>query len=369
MPSPVAQVRNAAKKDDLPNLKAVLRSNPQMAGRALFQAAQYGRYEIADWLVDSFSALNYDEMLVTALMPRATIPTRPGHFAVAQKALELGADPDARGGWNHDSALMWAAAGGFADMVDLLIQRGASIGLNEAAALGDLKRVRRRLKKDPAAVGEADAAGMLPLHCCARSALGLADANRAAALAQTAEALIDAGAQVQAPSIHREEKTFNPCMGPLNWAASSGNAAVVKVLLAYGAEVDSIGEWGTPLSQSVLRFPAIAETLFEHGADPNLRIGEDGAAALHAAANFPHPTSVAWLLAHGADPNLRLKDGRTPLHRAAERNASARVPKMLVEAGAALNPRDASGLTPLAYARQKKKTKVAEYLRGVGGVE
>ena len=132
MPSPVSQVRNAAKKDDLTGLKAVLHAKPQLAGRALYQAAQYGRHEMARWLVGQYDGLNYSETLVTAVLPRATIPTHAGHFAIAAMALEHGADPDARGGWNHDSALIWAAAGGFADMVELLTGHGARIGLNES---------------------------------------------------------------------------------------------------------------------------------------------------------------------------------------------------------------------------------------------
>ncbi len=130
--------------------------------------------------------------------------------------------------------------------------------------------------------------------------------------------------------------------------------------------MNRIGNWLGGFSLSAVgtackECPEIADLLYEHGADVNLR-GQDGMTVLHAMANFPHPKAVEWLVAHGADVNAKLNDGRTPLHRAAERNASARVAKMLVEAGTKVNVKDRAGKTPLNYAREKKKTKVADYL-------
>ena len=82
-------------------------------------------------------------------------------------------------------------------------------------------------------------------------------------------------------------------------------------------------------------------------------------------ANKPHYEATKWLLEHGANPNARMVDGRTPLHRAAERNTNARTTKLLVDSGARVASRDAMDMTPLDYAVDKRKPKVAEYLRSV----
>lgn len=367
--SPQTQIRDAVKKGDIDSVKSVLKAHPKSANRAVYQAAQYGRAEIFAWVLSHYDNIKLDDALATAVMSRATIPTHEGHFEIAKIALDKGANPDARGGWNEETALVGAASGGFHQLVTLLLDYGATVTICEASALGRVADVKKRLKADKSLVNHIDASGMMPLHCCARSALGNENKDDANKLAQTAHELINAGADPLAVSVYQKDKTFNPKMPPLNWACSVGNRSIIEVLLKQGVDIHHISGWGTPLAQAVKNHPDIAELLVSHGADVNLKMDDEEATVLHWMANFPHPEAVAWLLTHGADPNVQLKDGRTPLHRAAERNASARVAKMLVEAGAQVNAKDKKGITPLGYAILKKKNKVAEYLRTQSGIE
>lgn len=72
----------------------------------------------------------------------------------------------------------------------------------------------------------------------------------------------------------------------------------------------------------------IAETLVQHGADPNA--GADGGTntALHGAAMFGIADLAEWLLEHGADPNAPNFEGKTPLQVATE-SGSTEVAKLL----------------------------------------
>lgn len=146
--SPQTQIRDAVKKDDLDSLKAVLNTHPKRANRAVYQAAQYGRVEIFDWVLSHCEDINLNDALATAVMPRATIPTHEGHFEIAKMALDKGANPDARGGWNEETALVGAASSGFHKLVTLLLDYGATVTICEAAALGRVVDVKKFLKSE-----------------------------------------------------------------------------------------------------------------------------------------------------------------------------------------------------------------------------
>lgn len=100
---------------------------------------------------------------------------------------------------------------------------------------------------------------------------------------------------------------------PLTFAADAGNEAVVKMLLAAGATVNSPAK-----AQPYKQYPDAAPIGFW--------------SPLHAAACKGSPTMISLLLAAGADPNGRDKKGRTPLHYAVEHGCKCY--SLLVEAGA-----------------------------------
>lgn len=143
---------------------------------------------------------------------------------------------------------------------------------------------------------------------------------------------------------------------PLIRAASNGDAALMKLLMEYGAEANlPQADLQTPVSalagsrgntESLLEGLAL---LVEAGADLNVRA-------------VPH--------------HLQRARGGTPLHYAV-RARNDQVAKALIEAGADVNGKDIDGLTALDYAesrgaigftstRQPANTRMAELLRSLG---
>ena len=121
----------------------------------------------------------------------------------------------------------------------------------------------------------------------------------------------------------------------LGHAASSGNSAMVKLLLGNGADMDAMSDRGTPLIR------AVAER---------------------------HTHVVRVLLNEGANPELRGKNGRTPMHFAALRDCAAAVP-LLIAAGAGIAPTIKEGRyekTPLYYALREGHAEVVEALLNAG---
>lgn len=365
-----SEIQKAAKKGDAKQLAAVLGKAPaqKWINRALMQSCQYGRLDCVETVLRAGEPTNLDEGLFQSAMGHATIRKTADSVEIARLMLERGASPDARGGWNEEPVLIAAAADGDRAAVDLLLDHGAEVTLFCAAALGDTRRVKRALDRDPSQAGAVDTNGLMPLHTCARSRLGVSESATEEALAGVVDLLVEAGADVEARDEKPAGKTFHPNQTPLQWAASGG-IGVTRALLAHGARVNPTGNWVGGFSISAVgtackECPEIADLLHEAGADLEVK-GKDGMTVLHAMANFPHPEAVAWLVAHGADVTARMDDGRTPLHRAAERNASDRVARMLVEAGADVSAQDAAGKTPLDYAVAKGKRKVAAFLESM----
>jgi ankyrin repeat protein len=97
---------------------------------------------------------------------------------------------------------------------------------------------------------------------------------------------------------------------PLNAAASSGNASMVRALVQKGADVDGEFVYALQLAAREGHTDAV-EILLQHGALPNKvmadseELGFFGATALQAACDNKRVGVVnALLIKHGADPNL-----------------------------------------------------------------
>jgi uncharacterized protein len=154
---------------------------------------------------------------------------------------------------------------------DLLLSRGAVLELDDAAAMGSLKRVKEFVERDPELA-----------------------------------------------------KSVSPDGFPiLALAALFGHLPIAKYLAEQGAKIDAIATNGSgynALTGAVASgHTEIVRWLLEHGANPNHRYGPGYSPVLTAAANG-HLEILKLLLAHGADVRVTSEDGRSALTLAKERN-------------------------------------------------
>lgn len=199
---------------------------------------------------------------------------RSGDSAAVAKLLD--ADPGLLSARNEQgqSAVLAACYTGRKEIRDLLIARGAVLALHEAAAAGQLPRVKELVEKN-------------------------------ASLA----------------------KSFSPDGFPLlALAAAFGHGDVARYLAEKGGDVNAISTNGTgytALTGAVTGGHAeIVQWLLSAGANVNYRYGPGYSPLLAAAANG-HLDIVKLLLEHGADAQAATNDGKTALQIAEERNHAA----------------------------------------------
>jgi uncharacterized protein len=183
------------------------------------------------------------------------------------------------------SAVLMAVYTGRNEIRDLLLAREAPLELHEAAAAGQLARVKQIVEEDP----------------------GLA-------------------------------KSFSPDGFPVfALPAVFGHLEVAEYLLGKGADVNAAATNGTgynALTGAVASgHTAIVAWLLANGADPNYRYGAGYSPLLTAAANG-HLGIVSLLLASGADLQAKANDGKTAFRFAQERG-HAEVTEVLRGHGAA----------------------------------
>ena len=166
------------------------------------------------------------------------------------------------------SALMQARYENKLEIVELLRNAAGELDVYEAAALGDVARLRTLLPKDPELVKAQSADGFTPLHLAC-----FFSQPEAAAL------LLEHGADANAVSPGR--------IAVIHSAAASRNAALVKLVL-------------------------------QAGANPNLQ-QQGGYTALHEAAMHNSVERAQALLDAGADRTIRNDEGLTAAEMAAQK--------------------------------------------------
>jgi ankyrin repeat protein len=137
------------------------------------------------------------------------------------------------------------------DAADALLAAGAPVNVFDAAALGDIGRLRALLEVDPALVHEWSADGFTALHFAAY--LGGADAVRL---------LLEAGSDPGA--VARNDMRVQP----LHSAAALGDVTACELLLRAGADPNAAQQGGfVPLDEALItKNEALAELLRSHGA-------------------------------------------------------------------------------------------------------
>lgn len=167
------------------------------------------------------------------------------------------------------SGVLLATYYGKPEIARLLLNRGAELQISEAAALGDLDRVRALVQADDGAKNAVSPDGFFPL--------GL--------------------------------------------ASYFGHRKLVSYLIAVGADVNAASRNSqnvAPLHGAVARRDSvIVKELLKAGADPNAR-QQRAYTPLHVAAGNGDAETVDVLIAHGAEKLPMSEDGKTPAMLAAD---------------------------------------------------
>lgn len=169
--------------------------------------------------------------------------------------------------------------------------------------------------------------------------------------------LLDAGAEV----MPRDRLNRTPLHD-----VEKMNPAMVRLLLAAGAEVDACADGDfTPLQIAVMNDASYdgMKALLEAGADVNARIGKhEQYTILSVAAKKGQVENCRLFLEHGAEVNAVDNFGKTALMDAARYPETC---KLLLEFKADLTAKDQVGQTPLVYAVQEN-AQTAELLIDAG---
>jgi len=269
-------------------------------------------------------------------------------------------------------------------IVEMLLQRGATLDVFAQAQLGQTDKVLADVKEHPDLLDKPGGiGGQTLLHIAAgRGNLALVQTlvkrgadlelkNRwggwtplhsAAGAGHTAVVayLIQQGAKVEAPGVYNQ--------GILFTAAYQGHADVVRLLCAAGANVEATTDWQQfPLIAAAGKgHTEVVKLLLDAGAGINRTA--KGGTALDAAVEGGHEDVTRLLLERGADLNASRDTYSPPMHDAASRG-SVRMIHILLDAGTDVNLFNERGDTALDWALSSGKHEAVKALREAGGMQ
>ena len=219
------------------------------------------------------------------------------------------------------TALHKAVSGGYNDIVQLLLTKGASIDA-------------------------VDKENNTPLHHAARY-----DHT------SIVELLLSKGASIEAKNEYLDT--------PLHHAAWNDHTSTVELLLSKGASIEATDKYNTTPLHRAARYghTNTIELLLSKGASIEATDKYNNT-PLHRAARYGHTSTVELLLSKGASIEATDKYNSTPLHLAAQYGYTSTV-ELLLEKGASIEVTNKHNYTPLRLARIFGHTRVVELLERV----
>lgn len=346
------------------------------AAAPLMLACEHGDAGVLGLLLDA--GANVKRARADGVAPLAVCAgTAPA--AIVARMLGKGAQPDAvdqRG----QSALMWAAAKGRLDNLQLLLQHGADVNRESASGFTPLFFALK--SGNPAVSAAVVAAGGNTRHVGpeSTSAVQLAMYQKDYAFAAKA---IESGADLNA--FDRNGNTL------LHAAVLDNQPQLIQLLLARGANPNTpsgspkvewryeanfrSGDYKVP-SKPPLMLAAEAgsadamQLLLAAGADANFR-SPDGETILHIATAAGHADAVAVALSANPDPNVVDNNGRTALHillqnRDSPVSEGADIMRLLAAKGARTDLKNKRGLTAVDLLERAPESMKAAYYAAFG---
>lgn len=237
--------------------------------------------------------------------------------------------------------------GALTTVIDNARAQEVSTSIWEAAASGDIPRLKKLVEIDGISVDAGDDFGNTPLHYASWN-------GKVEAIIW----LIDQGTEVN--------KYNYSNWSPLHWGTRNGQLSAIDLLIENNAEVDAPGH----LDQTALHlavkyeYREIISRLLKANANPNT---EDslGQTPMHLAALDGFTSIVLELLDNGGNIDSKSEWGATPLSAAAARGRTSTVNALLLR-GAQVDPKTSAGWTPLFSSVVGKFSESAKLLRENG---
>lgn len=235
---------------DMTRVRKLLESNPYLANETayrepvLFAAIREGHNALAEFLLDKGAKLNikgrYKE-------PPLHAAAYSGHKDIAALLLRKGANVNQKGA-NGELALHWAVAKAHGEVVQLLVETGAEVNSHTDAPRADV---------DVLPYGD--------------DADVIREQLRFLADREKQKQAIAGGNSLQIGGLLR--LVFAAKDTPLHSAAQWGHKNIAELLLANGANVNSMNRFGqTPLHYAVVfKHEEIVRTLLNAGANPGIK--------------------------------------------------------------------------------------------------
>jgi ankyrin repeat protein len=245
--------------------------------------------------------------------------------------------------------------------------------IHEAAELGDLEKVRAYLEKDPKQINATDSKGRTVLGRAQRSGKkelvefllekGATEDIFAAAIVGHTDKV--AAFLKQDPKLINARDSGGKTA--LHWAALYGQTKVMELLLAEKADVNSLDEDGfTPLHwAATFNQSEAVKLLLANKANMNLKVPKYGWTALRLAVIHGHMATAEALLNAGADPNLK-DDENIPLLNQAVIRGKKEMVELLLANKADVNTKDSERETALDEAEEQGNKEIIELLRQHG---